>query len=91
MTSKDHQAVVDIAKVVVNEYFDHYLTEVFPAQLDRLFQSHNDDMKAHPVQFKVLAATKKKVDRATWMIAGMSVLIAFAVTAGELVYYWYRH
>lgn len=88
MTPEDHQTVVDASKVVVNEYFDHYLTEVFPKTLDRMFAGHNSDINAHPVQMKALFDTKKKVDRWTWMIAGMSALFGTVVGFGPAVYSW---
>jgi hypothetical protein len=90
MTPADHQQVVDIAKVVVNEYFDHYLSEVFPQQLDRMFTSHNESVEAHPKQFATLAKTKRKVDRATWMILGVTTLVAALGGLGSVVYYWYH-
>ena len=42
------QQAHDIAELEVNRYFDHYLTEVFPKQVDRLFAAHNTDATAHP-------------------------------------------
>ena len=88
MTPEEHQATVDTAKVAINEYFDHYLGEVFPKQMDRMFAGHNADIEAHPVQMKALFNTKKKVDRWTWMIAGMSALIGTVVAFGPVVYHW---
>jgi hypothetical protein len=76
MDAKEHQATVDVAKVVVNEYFDHYLTEVFPSQLDRMFQSHNQDAEAHEVRFKVLVKAKRKMDRILWMILGGAAVVS---------------
>jgi len=88
MTPEDHQAVVDASKVVVNEYFDHYLTEVFPKTVDRLFGTHNSDINAHPEQMTTLFRTKKRVDRWTWMFAGMSALVGSAIGFGPMVYHW---
>ena len=88
MTPEDHQSVVDVSKVVVNEYFDHYLSDVFPKTLDRLFQAHNDDLKAHPAQMTALFKTKRKVDVWTWMFAGMSALVGTAIAFGPMAYGW---
>lgn len=70
MTPAQHQETVDVAKVVVNEYFDYYLTEVFPQQMDRLFKNHNQDAEAHEPILEPLLRMKKKVDRTFWMITG---------------------
>ena len=90
MTGTERQQMMDIAELAINRYFDHYLTEIFPEQMDRLMQSHNSDGGAHPSQFATLAATSSKVSRATWMMAGMSVLVTFVVTAAALAKYWWR-
>jgi hypothetical protein len=90
MTSAERQQIMDIAELQVNRYFDHYLTTVFPEQIDRLFNGHNVDIEAHPVQFKMLDGVEQKVNRAAWMIVGMSALISFAGAMGALAYYWYN-
>jgi len=88
VTPEEHQAVLDIAKLAVNEYFDHYLSEVFPRQMDRMFAAHNVDMTSHPEMFTTLFKTKARVDRWTWMIAGMSALIGVVMTSGAVLYHW---
>jgi hypothetical protein len=85
MTPAERQQMMDIAELAVNRYFDRYLSDVFPEQLDRMFKQHDSDVGAHPVQFKTLSATKRKVDRAMWMVAGVSALIAILVTLASLV------
>ena len=90
MTAAERQQVIDIVDLQINRYFDHYLSDTFPKQLDRLFKNHNSDGDAHPAQFKVLSTTSTKVARVTWMVAGMSALLGFALTAGALVSYWWR-
>jgi hypothetical protein len=81
---------VDIANLAIHEYFNHYLTSVFPQQLDRMFESHNDDVTAHPVAFRELRATAGRVNRWGWMLAGMSALTGLAVTVGAIVRQWWR-
>lgn len=90
MTPADHQEVMDIAEVQVNRYFDHYLSEIFPAQLDRMFAAHNESVEAHPKAFKTLAVVKKKVDRVFWMGAGIAFLVTALGAVGSVVYYWYQ-
>ena len=90
MTGPERQQIMDIADLAINRYFDHYLTEVFPDQLDRLMKSHNADGGAHPTQFATLAATSSKVSQVTWMVAGMSALLGFALTVGALASYYWR-
>jgi hypothetical protein len=80
VTPAERQQVLDIAELQVNRYFDHYLSEVFPEQMDRLFKNHDDNVDAHPVQFKTLYATKRRVDRVTWMFAGGAAVVSFAAT-----------
>jgi GMP synthase-like glutamine amidotransferase len=90
MTPAEHQEIMDIAEVQVNRYFDHYLSEVFPAQLDRMFASHNESTEAHPKAFKAVAEVTKKVNRLFWMGAGIAFLVTAAGAVGSVVYYWYQ-
>jgi len=82
VTPEEHQATVDIARLHVHEYFDHYLTDVFPAQMERLFRDHNKDSRAHGPRFAFHLATcvtKKRLDRARWMLGGGSAVGGFVV------------
>ena len=74
MTPDDRQQTVDISQSTVHEYFDRYLTTVFPEQIDRMFEMHNSDMRAHPAHFKALIRTKQKVDRIMWVWIGGSAV-----------------
>jgi hypothetical protein len=87
MTPAEHQAVVDIARLSCHEYFDHYLTDVFPKQIDRMFDGHNHDVEAHPIQFTTFTKAKRRVDRILWMVAGGSVVVG---SVGTLVadHFW---
>jgi hypothetical protein len=85
MNPAEHQAVVDVAKVVVNEYFDHYLTEVWPKQIGIMLSSHNNDALAHDPRFVIHTLTcpmKRKMDHLKWMVAGGA---AVAGVAGTLI------
>jgi hypothetical protein len=73
MTPADHQAIVDASKVVVSEFFGHYLDVTFPAQIERILRGHNHDVEAHAAVLDVhtkTCPTKKRVDKLKWMIAG---------------------
>ena len=41
-----------IAEVTVQRFFDHYLEEVFPKQLEQLIAAHNRDVTAHTRQIQ---------------------------------------
>jgi hypothetical protein len=71
---------MDVAEVMVNRYFDHYLTDVFPQQMELLLKTHNADEGAHK-------GTIRKIHRGGWMIAGVSAFIAAAGAVGAVVYY----
>ena len=84
MSPTERQQVIDLAQLQINQYFDHYLTAIFPKQLADLMDCHNHSDEAHPVQFKCLAAVKRKVSRAGWMIAGMSALLGLGATVAAI-------
>lgn len=42
-----------IAQLEVRESFDHYLTEIFPEQLERIIAAHNKDVTAHSTQIRI--------------------------------------
>ena len=86
MTPQERQHAIDLIDLQINRYFDHYLTDVFPRQMDRMFASHNRDVEAHPVQFTTIVKTKRRVDRVLWMIAGGSTVIGLigGLVAGRL-------
>ena len=70
MTPEQHQDTVDIAKLQVHEYFDHYLGEVFPRQISEIMDAHNGAAVAHEVRIAPLYRTKKSFERFRWMILG---------------------
>ena len=84
MNVAEQNEVKTIADLSVNQYFDHYLTEVFPEQLRRFATAHNQDAEAHEPVFEVhkkTCPTKATVDRWKWMIAGGSAVIGAVVGA----------
>ena len=79
MTPEDRQQTIDIVNLAIHKYFDHYLTDTFPAQMDRLFDHHNSDTDAHPAPFQALTQTSGRVNRAVWMLAGGSAVIGVII------------
>jgi hypothetical protein len=77
MTEADHKQTMEMAELAVNRYFDHYLSEVFPKQMDLYLNAH---INACP--------TGKKVARLGWMIAGATALVSVCVTVGTILYYY---
>jgi hypothetical protein len=75
MTPAQHQESVDIAKVVANEYFDHYLTLVFPGQIEQLFKAHNRDVNAHILLIAPIQKTLSRGKKFVWMVLGGSAVI----------------
>jgi hypothetical protein len=77
MNKEDHDRTVEIARLSIHEYFDHYLSDVFPGQMGQLFESHNQDSDAHAPQFGIhvkTCPTRRRVSKALWMIAGGSAV-----------------
>lgn len=89
MTSAEREEVLTIAKLAVNEYFDHYLADVFPAQMDRMFMAHDLDVNAHRGQFQIARETdptRRKLDRVLWLVLGATAAGAAAGTGlGKLL------
>ena len=52
MAATERKPRVTAADRSVRRYFDHYLSEVFPDQLERAITSHNQDVSAHHEQIK---------------------------------------
>ena len=40
---------------------EQYLLEVFPKQLEAMFNKHNDDLRAHPEHFKLITKTARRL------------------------------
>ncbi len=47
LTPAQQEQVRTIAQLEVQTYFNHYLLNVFPKQMDEILDSHNSDVKAH--------------------------------------------
>jgi hypothetical protein len=62
-----HREVRQIAKIEVQEYFDHYQEKVFPEQLRMIMDHHNSDIDAH-------GGIRIKTSRIVWMLLGASLV-----------------
>lgn len=79
------EEISDLAKLRIHEYFDHYLTNVFPKQAKALFASHDADVRAHQDVLLVhekTCRTGTTIKRWKWMIAGAFSLIGIIGTIG---------
>jgi hypothetical protein len=82
MTPAEHQQIMDIAELQVNKYFDHYLTDVFPDQMIRMFGNHNQDAEAHNPRFVVhlkTCPTQQRLNKVMWTLAGGSAVVGFGL------------
>jgi hypothetical protein len=83
MTDAEVRQISDLAKLRVREYFDHYLTDIFPRQIKTLFESHNDDIEAHELKFRAHEKSCRpgaKLNRITWMVAGGTAVVSVVFT-----------
>jgi hypothetical protein len=69
LNADDRDEVGIIAELEVHRYFDHYLTETFPKQMDRLFATH-----------VVECPVAKKIDRVKWLTYGLLVACSAGAT-----------
>ena len=59
--------VETIAELAIRRFFDHYLDNVFPEQLDRVIHAHNADAGAHKQQIQHAVRTESYRIR-LWLI-----------------------
>ena len=67
MKATDQKEAETIADLAVERYFNHYLTEIFPDQLDRIIASHDCDNKAH-------GSIVRKVSKMKWLVIGAATV-----------------
>jgi hypothetical protein len=63
LTEQEVERIREIAELETRRYFDHYLESVFPEQVERFIDAHNECPEAH-------GGVEKKVNRTFWMLAG---------------------
>ena len=75
MTADEHQRIVEISQLQIHEYFNHYLTDVFPRQIGDIMDAHNGAAVAHEVRIAPLYRTKKQFEKFRWMILGGAAVV----------------
>lgn len=63
LSRKQMQQVSQMAELEVRRYFDHYLTNVFPKQVEAVVKAHDDANDAHGGRIKNL-------DKMRWVLTG---------------------
>ena len=58
MNPADCKKMELVAEVTVQRFFNHYLEEVFPEQLERAITAHNQDVTAHVQQIREAVKTE---------------------------------
>jgi len=85
MNAADRKQVIDISRLQVHEYFDHYLTDVFPQQMDAIIEGHNQDAEAHEPRLSSLVKTQQQFNRLKWVMVGGSAVVG--IVSGILLRY----
>ena len=67
--------VKDAAELKVRQYFDHYLEEVLPKQLEAAIKSHDTDPQAH-------GGVATEVKKAKWLLTGAAAVFGVGTGAG---------
>lgn len=75
LSEQQNSEVERIAELEVRRYFDHYLNEVFPNQVEQVVKRHDADRGAH-------GGVEKKVTRGIWLLAGASLGCGAGIGAG---------
>ena len=65
------------AELVVRRFFQHYMDEVWPEQLETVITAHNKDVTAHAPQIKA-AVTAESSHIKLWLVG-----LVFTVGAGS--------
>ena len=74
-----------IAEITVQRFFTHYLEEVFPEQLERLIESHNNDVTAHTEQIRGAVKAESSRFRIWFMGLLFTVCVGGGVGLAKLV------
>lgn len=65
-SESEKQEVKDAAELEVRRYFDHYLENVFPNQVQQMLQAHNLSPDAH-------GGVERRFNKVAWMVAGLAM------------------
>jgi hypothetical protein len=77
MSPQERQEVIDLAQLSIHQYFDHYLTEVFPPQMKHIMLAHDESVVAHEERFAPLIRSARKFNRIMWTVAGGIAVAGF--------------
>ena len=80
MDAADKTEVKTISELTIRQFFDHYLDEVFPGQLDRIIRAHNADAEAHASQ--ILVAIRHESYRVRLWLIGLVFAVGLGGGAG---------
>ena len=75
MPEMTEERVREIARDEVTRFFNHYLLNIFPKQMDRILKAHNHDTTAHNGVVRLF-------ERQRWMLVGLVAGLAFTGGAG---------
>jgi len=65
LSDDQRREVTTIAKLTVHEYFDFYLTDVFPKSIQTVLDAHDHNCAAH-------GSVTKRFERFKWPIIGLA-------------------
>lgn len=66
LSERDLTRVDERIELGVHRYFDNYLNNVFPRQINEIMEAHNNNMEAH-------GGVCKKVSKYKWLSIGVLI------------------
>jgi len=75
LTEQEIDRIKELSELETRRYFDHYLEAVFPVQVERFIDAHNDCPEAH-------GSVEKKVSRVLWICAGAAAVLGAGAGLG---------
>lgn len=75
LTEQEIERIKELAELETRRYFDHYLEEIFPKQVELFIDAHNECPEAH-------GGVEKKVSRTLWMLAGGAAVLGAGAGLG---------
>lgn len=64
--------VEQIAELAVRQYFDHYLTDVFPQQVRAIREHTHLMVERHDQSDRAHGSVERRFNRLVWLTAGMA-------------------
>lgn len=75
LNENQRDEVKDIAELKVRQYFDEYLTNVFPSQVKQMITEHDNNPTAHD-------GVAGEVKKAKWLLTGAAAVFGIGTGAG---------